>query len=56
MNTFVLTMAILVGIEALLQVMCLGLQIKPERTFGAMALGVIVNTGLVIWACVLLFN
>jgi hypothetical protein len=55
MHTFIFTMAILLGIEALLGVICLGMQIKPERTFGAMALTTAVNTGLIIWACVLLY-
>jgi hypothetical protein len=43
MYTFIFTIAILVSINCIIQVLCLGMQILPERTFGAMAASLVVK-------------
>lgn len=54
MDTFVWTMAILLGIEGACAVVCLASRTMQERTPGGMALSAIVNVGLLLWAATLL--
>ena len=56
MKTFILAMVILIGLETVVSLIVLGWQLHIPRTFPAMAMGLIGNVTLIVWACVLLWG